>query len=166
MTGDRGMTGGPGMTGGERASLLHFLSAQREAALAVVHGMSDADARRSVVPSGWTPLDLTIHLGDVERHWFAFVLGGDRAHTPVRPGAPTTIDDAAAHYRAEVARSDRLLAGFDLDDPPTAIPEELPGEILTVRDVVLHVIEETARHAGHLDIARELLDGGVGLGPR
>jgi hypothetical protein len=66
----------------------------------------------------------------------------------------------------EIERSDRLLAGFDLDEPPTETPEELPGEIQTVRDVVLHVIEEVARHAGHLDIARELLDGATGLGPR
>jgi hypothetical protein len=63
----------------------------------------------------------------------------------------------------EIERSDRLLAGFDLDEPPTETPEELPGEIQTVRDVVLHVIEEVARHAGHLDIARELLDGATGL---
>jgi len=45
-------------------------------------------------------------------------------------------------------------------------PDELPGEITTVRDVVLHVIEEVARHVGHVDIARELLDGATGLGPR
>jgi uncharacterized damage-inducible protein DinB len=150
----------------ERAVLLHFLSAQRRSALAVLKGLSEADARRSVVPSGWTPLSLTVHLGDVERHWFAFVLGGDAAHTPAEPGDPQTLADAVRAYRAEIRRSERLLDGFGLDDPVTAIPEELPGEIRTVRDVVLHVIEELARHAGHLDIARELLDGRTGLGPR
>ena len=150
----------------ERAALLHFLSAQRQAALTVVEGMSDADARTSVVPSGWTPLSMIMHLAGVERHWFAFVLGGDLAPTPARPGSPETLADAVADYRAEIERSDRLLAAFDLDEPPTETPEELPGEIHTVRDVVLHVIEETARHAGHLDLARELLDGRTGLGPR
>jgi uncharacterized damage-inducible protein DinB len=148
----------------ERAALLHFLTAQRHAALSVVEGMSDADARTSVVPSGWTPLSMTVHLADVERHWFAFALGGDPA--PVRPGTPETLDDAVADYRVEIERSDRLLAGFDLDEPPTETPVELPGEIRTVRDIVLHVIEEVARHAGHLDLARELLDGRTGLGPR
>jgi uncharacterized damage-inducible protein DinB len=150
----------------ERAALLHFLTAQRQAALSVIAGMSDADARTSVVPSGWTPLSLTIHLADVERHWFAFVLGGDLRHTPARQATLETLDQAVADYRDEIERSDRLLAGFDLDEPPTEIPKELPGEIHTVRDVVLHVIEETARHAGHLDLARELLDGRTGLGPR
>jgi uncharacterized damage-inducible protein DinB len=146
--------------------LLHFLTAQRRSALAVIEGMSEDHGRRSVVPSGWTPLSLTVHLAGVERHWFAFVLGGDAAHTPVRSGPPGTLAEAAADYRAEIERSDRLLAGFGLDQPPAETPEELPGEIRIVRDVVLHVIEETARHVGHLDVARELLDGRTGLGPR
>ena len=132
----------------------------------MIQGLSEADARTSVVPSGWTPLSMTIHLADVERHWFAFALGGDLGHTPACPGTPETLDDAVDDYRIEIERSDRLLARFDLDEPPTETPEELPGEIRTVRDVVLHVIEETARHAGHLDLARELLDGRTGLGAR
>jgi uncharacterized damage-inducible protein DinB len=150
----------------ERAALLHFLGAQRAAALAVLEGLSEEDARRSVVPSGWTPLSLTVHLAGVEQHWFAFALGGDVAHTPAQPGVPSTLSAAVAAYVAEIERSDRLLAGFALDDPPLELPPELPGEIHTVRDVLLHVIEEVARHAGHLDIARELLDGRTGLGPR
>ncbi|MBA3907897.1 MAG: DUF664 domain-containing protein [Pseudonocardiales bacterium] len=150
----------------ERAALLHFVNAQRAAALAVLEGLSEDDARRSVVPSGWTPLSLTEHLGAVERHWFAFALGGDVAHTAAQPGTPNTLKAAITAYEAEIERSDRLLAGFALDDPPTVVPPELPGEIHTVRDVLLHVIEEVARHAGHLDIARELLDGRTGLGPR
>lgn len=76
------------------------------------------------------------------------------------------MEEPVLAYRAEIERSDLLLAGFALDDPPTVIPDELVGEISTVRDVVLHVIEEVARHAGHLDIARELLDGSTELGPR
>lgn len=112
----------------ERAALQHFLEAQRTSALAVLDGLSEADARRSVVPSGWTPLSMAVHLGDVERHWFAFALGGDPAHTPVRPGTPDTLAVAVADYRMEIERSDRLLADFDL--------------------------------------ARELIDGRTGLGPR
>jgi uncharacterized damage-inducible protein DinB len=107
-----------------------------------------------------------VHLADVERHWFAFALGGDAAHTPAAPGDPRTMAAAVYAYRAEIRRSERLLSAFALDDPLTVTPDELRGEIRTVRDVVLHVIEEVARHAGHLDIARELLDGRTGLGPR
>jgi uncharacterized damage-inducible protein DinB len=150
----------------ERAALLHFLAAQRQAALDILDGLSEADARRSVVPSGWTPLGLAVHLGGIERHWFAFALGGDTAHTPAVPGEPQTLASAVVAYRSEIERSDALLAGFALDAPLTVVPEELPGEIDTVRDMLLHVIEELARHCGHLDIARELLDGRTGLGPR
>ena len=150
----------------ERAALLHFLAANRAAVLAVLEGLSEADARRSVVPSAWTPFDMVVHLGGVERHWFAFTLAGDPAHTPVRPEEPVTLNQAAALYRAECRRSDQILAGFDLNDPITRQPDELVGEVTTVRGVLLHVIEETARHAGHLDIARELIDGRTGLGPR
>ena len=78
----------------------------------------------------------------------------------------TTLAEAADAYREECERSDRILAGLDLDDPLTLPPEELVGEVTTVRGVLLHVVEEVARHAGHLDVARELLDGRTGLGPR
>ena len=150
----------------ERTALLHFLNANRAAALEVVDGLTEQDAHRSIVPSGWTPFSLIVHLAGVERHWFAFALGGDYPHTPVHPGEPTTLAEAVDLYRAEAHRSDLILAGFDLDDVLTAQPNELVGEVTTVRGVLLHVIEEVARHAGHLDIARELLDGRSGLGPR
>lgn len=150
----------------ERSALQHFLGANRAAALAVLDGMSEDDAQRSVVPSGWTPFDLAVHLGGVERHWFAYALDGDQAHTPALDGDPTTLAEAVELIRAEVARSDQILSRLSLDDPLTRQPDELVGEVTTVRGVLLHVIEEIARHAGHLDIARELLDGRTGLGPR
>lgn len=150
----------------ERRALLHFLAAGRGAVLQVVEGLSESDARRSVVPSGWSTVDLLVHLGGVERHWFLRTLAGDTTDPPARPGLVTTLADAVASYRAECARSDRILSAFTLDDPLTVEPDELAGEVTTVRGVLLHVIEEVARHAGHLDIARELLDGRTGLGPR
>jgi Protein of unknown function (DUF664) len=150
----------------DRTALQHFLVANRAAALAVLDGLSEEDAQRSVVPSGWTPFDLAIHLGGVERHWFAYALDGDEAHTPAIEGDPSTLVEAGELIRAEVGRSDRILSRLSLDDPLTLQPDELVGEVTTVRGVLLHVIEEIARHAGHLDIARELLDGRTGLGPR
>jgi uncharacterized damage-inducible protein DinB len=150
----------------ERTALLHFLAANRRAVLQIVDGMSEADAQRSVVPSGWTPFDLLVHLGRVERHWFVRTLAGDVTDPPAFPGDVTTLAAAVASYRAECERSDRILAGLGLDDPLTLQPDQLVGEVTTVRGVLLHVIEEIARHAGHLDIARELLDGQTGLGPR
>jgi uncharacterized damage-inducible protein DinB len=150
----------------ERRALLHFLAANRRAVLEVVDDLSEVDAQRSVVPSGWTPFDLLVHLGGVERHWFVFTLAGDATDPPAHAGPITTLAEAVESYCAECERSDRILSGLGLDDPLTLQPDELVGEVTTVRGVLLHVIEETARHAGHLDIARELLDGSTGLGPR
>jgi uncharacterized damage-inducible protein DinB len=150
----------------ERTALLHFLKANRAAALDIVDGLTEHDSHRSVVPSGWTPFSMIVHLAGVERHWFAFALGGDQAHSPVHPEEPTTLAEAVDLYRAEAHRSDLILTGFDLGDLLTSQPSELVGEVTTVRGVLLHVIEEVARHAGHLDIARELLDGRSELGPR
>ncbi|HEU5486890.1 MAG TPA: DinB family protein [Microlunatus sp.] len=158
------MTSAPDTT--ERTALVHFLNASRGAALAVVDGLSEADARRSIVPSGWSPFDLVVHLGGVERHWFAHTLAGDAAHTPALDLEPTTLAEAVELVRAEIARSDQILGRLSLDDPLVLQPAELVGEVTTVRGVLLHVIEELARHAGHLDIARELIDGRTGLGPR
>jgi uncharacterized damage-inducible protein DinB len=150
----------------DRTALQHFLDANRGAALEVLDGLSEEDAQRSIVPSGWTPFDLTLHLAGVERHWFAYTLDGDEAHTPALDGDPTTLAEAVELLRAEARRSDQILSRLSLDDPLTLQPDELVGEVTTVRGVLLHVIEEIARHAGHLDIARELLDGRTGLGPR
>jgi uncharacterized damage-inducible protein DinB len=150
----------------ERTALLHFLAANRAAAIDVLVGISEEDAHRSVVPSGWTPFSMVVHLAGVERHWFAFALAGDSAHTPVQAAQPTTMAEAVDLYRAEARRSDQILTGLALDDPLTLQPDELVGEVTTARGVLLHVIEEVARHAGHLDIARELLDGRTELGPR
>jgi uncharacterized damage-inducible protein DinB len=144
----------------ERMALQSFLSAQRDSVLAIVDGLSDLDVHRSVVPSGWTPLSLIAHLTDAEHHWFERVVGGTSA-----PSSGST--DVTDRYLAQIVRSDEILAGHDLDGAPCGtVQPEMADTIHTVRDVVLHMIEETARHAGHLDIARELLDGRIGLGPR
>ena len=72
-----------------------------------------------------------------------------------------------AFYRRQTVHSDGILASTSLDfHPAGAIPPDMANEIHTVRDVILHMVEEVARHAGHLDIARELPDGTTALGPR
>jgi uncharacterized damage-inducible protein DinB len=145
----------------ERTALETFLAAQRHSALAIVDGLSDRDLRTSVVPSGWTPTSLIAHLADAEHHWFERVVNGSSA-----PRITSTGDELGG-YRQQIARSDGILASFGLDDVPLGtVQPEMADRIHTVRDVVLHLIEETARHAGHLDIGRELLDGRTGLGPR
>ncbi|MFC4944779.1 DUF664 domain-containing protein [Pseudonocardia sp. GCM10023141] len=71
----------------DAAALLRFLAAQRESVLAVLDGLSDSHARTSVVPSGWTPRDMTVHLAGVERHSFAFALGEPPTAIPGRARA-------------------------------------------------------------------------------
>jgi hypothetical protein len=72
-----------------------------------------------------------------------------------------------AFYRDRCARSNAIIAATPLDTLPRGRhPGPLSSEVADLRWVILHMIEETARHAGHLDVARELIDGVTGLAPR
>jgi hypothetical protein len=157
-------------------ALLGFLAAQRDVVLSIVAGLDEEAWHRSVVPSGWTPAGLVGHLGGAEWHWFqGVVMGkhpepapGDEDLTPYDPTAAFVSDEPSAEilrfYRDQCASSDAVLAVT----PLSARPRGSHGryEPPDVRWIVLHMIEETARHAGHLDIARELIDGQTGLGSR
>lgn len=170
-----GTTGDPAT---DRASLLGLLAAQRQVVLDVVDGLAEDDWHRTVVPSGWTPAGLVAHLGDAERHWLQGVVAGryarlswDEDRPPYDPDAafvcPRTPAEVIAFYRDQCARSDEILARTPLAAAPAARHgDPAMPEPADVRAVVLHLVEETARHAGHLDVARELLDGRTGLGPR
>lgn len=165
----------------ERDRLQHFLDQQRNAVVAIIEGLDEAQLHTPVLSSGWTPIGLIRHLAGAEAMWFQWVVLGSQpqvtwddgiADPSYDPGAPFTTPHAGAavieQYRRqceisnEVLRSCDLNAGllgelgFDWPDEPTS----------DLRWVVLHMIEETARHAGHLDVARELLDGVTGRGPR
>ena len=148
-------------------AILHYLRAQRRSVLAIIDGLDDQQMNTSVVASSWTPAGLLRHLGDAERHWFQEVLAGQLDSDEEVPENGES-SPAAGYYRQQVEHADQVLETRDLDEPPAGrvTPECMEAEITTGRDVVLHMIEETARHAGHLDIARELLDGRTGLGPR
>jgi Protein of unknown function (DUF664) len=144
----------------ERQTLLACLRAQREAVVAVVSGLSSPDMDRSVVPSGWTPASMVMHLAGAEWYWFAHLLDGS-------PAPPDRDPDPVASYLEQSEVSDRVLARLSLEAVPQVdVPPEHVELARSARTVVLHMIEETARHAGHLDVARELLDGATGLGPR
>ena len=150
----------------EKTALVGFLDAQRACVLAILDGLEDLT--KSVVPSGWTPLGLVEHLGDAERHWFQEVVTG--AADPLawpEDHAPLPPEVVFAFYRDQCARSNAIIAATPLDAPPKGRhPGSIMAEATDLRWVILHMIEETARHAGHLDIARELIDGVTGLGPR
>lgn len=165
--------------GDEKATLLHFLQNQRDSVLSIVDGLSEENWHRSVVPSGWTVAGFVGHLGGAERYWFQHVMTGsvadhpfDEDAEPYDPNAAFTLDKPSADivdfYRQIWKLSDEALARTPLTAPPVGQLHrpELVSEVTNVRWIVLHVIEETATHSGHLEIARELLDGRTGLGRR
>jgi hypothetical protein len=159
--------------------LREFLRRQRGAVLAVVDGLDEAAWHRTIVPTGWTPAGLVEHLGGAEWHWFQGVVKGTQPELPGDvdedrpPYDPATVvfatdepsAEVLAFYRDQCEQSDAVLAATSLSATPRGT-HGMGTEPPNVRWVVLHMIEETARHAGHLDIARELLDGSTRLGGR
>jgi uncharacterized damage-inducible protein DinB len=163
------------MTGidGEKAVLHEFLAYQRASVEAILAGLGEEALHAPVLPSGWTPLGMIEHLGHAERHWFQEILTGAIDTLPWADDCPPLTTPRSrsvvlAFYREECARSDKIIADIDLTTPPVGVHQEEPlaSQTTDLRRIMLHMIEETARHAGHLDAARELIDGRTGLGPR
>lgn len=158
-------------SGKERAALLDWLNDQRSHVLGVMKGLPEEALRRPVQPSGWTCLGMLRHLAvDDERFWFRGVAAGEPVHLNDPTGWQPWPDEPAGAvfdlYRQEIAASGAALAGLDLDAAPARWPDHFAGwRLHDVREVILHVITGTAVHAGHLDAARELIDGRTWLGP-
>ena len=151
----------------ERASLEAFLDDYRGIIVSKVDGLSGEDARRNLVTSPTTVAGIVKHLRWVEVGWFHQVLGDRMAdHTrphdrawefQIDPGE--SLDQVLTAYTETCERSRAIAAAHALDD---LVRHRRMGE-LSVRWIYLHMIEETARHAGHIDILRELLDGVTGF---
>jgi hypothetical protein len=156
----------PTMTRESRA-LLASLSGQREHVLGILDGLSEEAMRRQVLPSGWTCLGLVRHLAiDVERFWFRSILAGETVDVRESDAAvwQVTADVSAeavfASYRQEIELANAIIAATALDTAPARWPAEWSGwRLHDLRETILHVITETACHAGHLDAVRELIDG-------
>lgn len=154
----------------EVRTLLSFLHGQRRHVLGILDGLAADALRRPVLSSGWNCLGLVQHLAlDVERFWFRAVVVGDEGVIEslddiddawqVESDVPATA--VLDRYRTEADLADTIITATAADTPLAWWPHHLFGEphLHTLRDVLLHVITETACHAGHLDAARELLDG-------
>ena len=163
----------PPRRGVERDLLEGYLDFYRETIPWKVSGMSDEDLRKVMVPSGWSALGMVKHLAYVEQSWFRTRLAGERdipvPWTEDDPDADfrvephETTEEILAFYRDQCDRSRKIAAEHSLDDlaafwPPDRPPEDRPN----LRWIYVHMIEETARHAGHLDVTRELIDGTTG----
>lgn len=154
------------MTDDDKALLLAYLNSARAHVRAVLDGVGEADRHRPLVPSGWSMVGLVQHLAlDVERFWFRVVMGGEDA-TLCTGSQAWQVDDATpssdvlAAYQRECALADEVISRTPLDAPAVVWRDEWgPLHVESLLDVVAHVLKETATHAGHLDVARELLDG-------
>ncbi len=154
---------------GTKKALLSSLNNQRSHVLGILDGLSDEALRRPLLPTGWNCLGLVQHLAlDVERLWFRVVFAGEAVDDPftgvenawlVEPDL--TADTVFDLYRGEIERANAVIEASGLDAAPSNWPEGLFGEwrLADLRAMMLHVITETACHAGHLDAARELVDG-------
>lgn len=147
----------PPRTGGDEIETLRgFLDYLRDSIAAKVEGAPESPARTALVPSGTNLLGLLTHVTWVERWMF---LGDkvDRWPATFHAGPSDTVADIVARYRATVQQANAVL------DRCTDVAAPVPGrDSPTTRWALTHMIEETARHAGHADILRELIDGSTG----
>ncbi|MFJ1753325.1 DinB family protein [Kitasatospora sp. NPDC088134] len=154
----------------ELATLTGVLRGKRAHVLEILTGLDEEALRRPVLPSGWSCLGLVHHLAlDDEKFWFRAVAAGEPAaieeilsatEDAWQLPADLTAAQILDRYRRESALADAVLATADLDAAPAWWPDFFGGwRYDTLREVVLHVITETATHAGHLDAVRELIDG-------
>ncbi len=157
----------------ERTVLTTFLDYARDTVHAKCRGLSDADARRAPLPGSphMTISGLISHLRWVEASWIEKKLLGGTIDAPwtaddpdreFRVATEVPLAQLLAEYRAACARHRSLVASLDLDTPSKGDLGER-AEPVTLRWVLFHLTEETARHNGHIDILRELADGVRGL---
>lgn len=169
------------LTGDEKEILHGFLNSQRDVILWKLEGLNDADVRRKMTPSLLSLLGLVKHVASAEHLWFCHAFG--RKTDSIQPlqgcdpwsphsqieeekqfliiDSGETTEEILAYYASVRAACDDVIAELDLNTTGTA----WTGETVTLRWALTHIIEETARHAGHADIIRELIDNTTGYKP-
>jgi uncharacterized damage-inducible protein DinB len=156
-------------TGDERSTLLGFLEWQRATLERKCAGLEPDQLRiRSVEPSSLSLLGLVRHMADVERGWFRRTLGGEdidyRYSTDDDPDgefdnvAAADVDEAFASWHEECARADEIISRRALD----ATGRQRKGNEVSMRWILVHMIDEYSRHNGHADLLRERIDGATG----
>ncbi|MBA2770110.1 MAG: DinB family protein [Sporichthyaceae bacterium] len=157
--------------GDERATLLEFLRCQRLTLQLKCEGLDAAQlAHRSVEPSTISLLGLVRHMAEVERGWFRRRFVGQdvpkRYQTEADPDGDfnvtvadqDVVDEAWAAWRDEVAFAEQFARNTDLD----FVGHDSAGQPISLRELLVHMIEEYARHNGHADLLRERIDGRIG----
>ncbi len=154
--------------------LLGFLDYYRSVITRKIEGLTDAELRESRLPSGWSPLELVKHLVYMERRWLRWGFLAEQVPDPRgdedqtgrwRAGPGDTVAGliAALHAAGEQTRTIASAASLaDISAPGGRFAEGDPKPRPTLAWILAYVLQEYSRHAGHLDVARELIDGATG----
>lgn len=158
-----------------RELLLRYLDFYRSEVARKVAGLEDAELRASALPTGWSPLELVNHLVHMERRWLVWGFAGEDVEQPWGDnGADGRWAVDSATSRADLVgalheggrRTRAIVEDAELTDQgATGGRFEVGRPPPTLASILFHVLHEYARHVGHLDIARELVDGLVGDEP-
>jgi hypothetical protein len=160
----------PPRTAPERVTLQGFLDAQRAVVLWKLDGITRDQGMQSTVDSGTTLLGVVKHLAWVERWWFCDFIGGQELDYPWSDDDPDgdfriepdeTVESIAELYAKAVGEANEVIASAESLD----VTGQIQGGERSLRWVLIHMIEETARHAGHMDIIREQVDATTGYLP-
>jgi uncharacterized damage-inducible protein DinB len=156
----------------EREGLLAYLAQMRLVIRIAAYGLTDEQARLAPTAGALTVGGLIKHVAAAERSWMNTVLqrrppadeGQQDYEANFRLGPGETLADALANYDETAKETDAIIAGIADLGQPVPVPQDAPWfpkdvEAWSVRWVLLHLIQETARHAGHADIVRESIDG-------
>lgn len=162
-------------TGGERETLVAFLDFQRAVMIDKASGLTQEQWGQRLEPSTMTLGGMIYHLTVVEESWFADVFAGLGLGEPWASvdweadrdwewNVAPTMDpvDVLAAYRRAIKRSNEIATSADELEQLSAKTGDDQGEHWSLRWILIHMIEETARHAGHADLIRESIDGEVG----
>ncbi len=147
-------------------TLLDRLAAQQRRIAGIVAGLDEAAMRRAVLPSGWSCAGMIQHLTGMTTFWFEAVMSGHElvdAADDFALAIDVSVADLVPRYCAATARGHDMVRHMPLDTPPSQWPAHLfgPWRLDSLFEVLQHVLVESATHAGHLDAARELIDGGT-----
>ena len=160
---------------GDEGTLLHsFLDYQRTILIRKAEGITDIQSRIRLEPSEMTLLGLIRHMAEVERGWFrrrfaaldapAIYYTDEDPDGDFHPSDTDTLADALSTLNGEIEFARTSTSGVPLDTLATAIPptQRIPGWQPNLRWILIHLIEEYARHCGHADLLRQRIDGAVG----
>ena len=158
-----------GVRRNERETLEGALDWYRAVVERKVEGLSLEEAGRTMTPTGLSLLGVLKHLGYVERGWFREIFAGEDVESVDSEGnisaefvldRSDSVESVASFYRAEVERSKEIVGGSSLESLSRKTPWF--GDRVSLRWILVHMLEETARHAGHMDVMREKIDGRTG----